>query len=118
MKVGEITVKLEDSLAPKNTALVEENPLPMMLTVAPPPAETVEGLSDVTRGPLEAGATVKVPRVEVPRVEVVAVVVRVAASGTWPNASEATAVRDASTTISPARTHRETRRTRSRRPCR
>ena len=50
MKVGEITVKLEDSLAPKNTALVEENPLPMMLTVAPPPAETVEGDTAATTG--------------------------------------------------------------------
>jgi hypothetical protein len=49
--VGESTAKLEDALVPKYTALVVPNPLPLMSTVAPPPAETASGDSDVTTGP-------------------------------------------------------------------
>jgi hypothetical protein len=48
--VGERTVKFEDALAPNRTALTCANPLPVMTTLAPPPADTVDGVSDVTVG--------------------------------------------------------------------
>jgi hypothetical protein len=51
MTFGEITEKLDDSFVPKNTASASLNPLPVMMTVPPPPADTVSGESDVTAGP-------------------------------------------------------------------
>ncbi len=48
--VGEITVNWEDSFGPKYTALASLNPLPLMMTVAPPPADTASGDSEVTSG--------------------------------------------------------------------
>jgi hypothetical protein len=52
MKVEETTEKLEDGLAPKNTSLVAPNPRPVIVTFAPPPADTVEGEMELTTGGL------------------------------------------------------------------
>jgi hypothetical protein len=52
MVVGEITEYLEDALDPNSTALVALNPLPVMVTVAPPPAETLLGKRDLSTGAL------------------------------------------------------------------
>jgi hypothetical protein len=50
MNVGETTEKLEDSFGPKYTAVAPSNPLPTMVTVAPPPADTVDGEIELTTG--------------------------------------------------------------------
>jgi hypothetical protein len=46
----EITVTLEESFVPKETALAPSNPLPKIVTMEPPPAETVLGERAVTTG--------------------------------------------------------------------
>ena len=60
IKVDETTEKFEAALVPKYTAVVAPKPLPMMVTVAPPPADTVVGEIALTTGAAEStpGASV------------------------------------------------------------
>jgi hypothetical protein len=47
---GLIIEKVDDSFGPKETAFVAPNPLPVIVTVAPPPAETTAGETESTTG--------------------------------------------------------------------
>ena len=55
MRVGEITEKMEEGFEPKSTALADSKPLPITVTMAPPPADTEDGLSASTEGPPTTG---------------------------------------------------------------
>jgi hypothetical protein len=56
--VGETTVNLDEAFVPKSTVLTDSNPLPVTVTVAPPPADTALGDSAVTaEAPAEDPAT-------------------------------------------------------------
>ena len=64
--VSEVTVKSDEALAPKSTALAPVNPDPEMSTVSPPPAVPLAGLSALTdtgAGAATAteGASMRVP---------------------------------------------------------
>ena len=48
MFVGEVTVKLEDALAPKSTAVAPVKSVPVISTGSPPPAVPLEGFTEVT----------------------------------------------------------------------
>ena len=50
MLVALLTAKLEAACAPKSTALAPVNPVPVIVTVVPPPAGPVVGWSPVTVG--------------------------------------------------------------------
>jgi hypothetical protein len=53
--VGETTVNFDEVSVPKSTALTDANPVPEIVTVAPPPADTALGDSDVTAGAPDEG---------------------------------------------------------------